>query len=294
MSQDKYGIVLKISRGRFSYLMPGREKAIRGRALGTDYTEETLRARFIDNFKTLEKENPEAASFEKLDDIKHKKSRYPGAFTMPSDLPLVRDLQSSAITTVNRAYDRKAKVSNLKQMADTIMYVENHGYETRDTLDSAYTNLHDNTSSLRSALKRSEDDIRGLNEQIHYTGQYLANKCVYQAYIKAKNKGRFRSDHEAEIILYEAARKYLKEHAADGTLPSYVFLDTEAGKFPNIAKVKSIRSKLISEQKQIREKYHSARDAEKELYTIKKNVDTMLRDPELYADRRRHKTVTLE
>lgn len=292
--KDKYGIVLKVSRGRYSYIIPGREKAIRGRALGTDYTEETLRLHFKENSQSLEQISPETESTEKLNGIRSTKNRYPKAFTMRSDLPLVRDLQVSAITTANRAYDRKSKITNLKQMADTILYVEDQGFDTRNALDSAYDKLHETASDARYALKQSEDSIKALNEQIHYTGQYLANKGTYQAYMKAKNKGRFRSEHEAEIILYEAARKYLKDHAADGTLPSYAFLDTERGKFPNISKIKSIRSELISEQKQLRENYHSARDAEKELYAIKKNVDTMLRDPELYADRKRHKTEALE
>ena len=65
------------------------------------------------------------------------------------------------------------------------MYVENHGYETKESLDSAYETLHGNVTTSRAALKRSEDGIKALNEQIHYTGQYLANKSVYATYMKA-------------------------------------------------------------------------------------------------------------
>ncbi len=113
MLKNKYGITLKISRGRYSYLIPGREKAIRGRMLGTDYTEEILRMRFREKSK----------------------DRYPKAFTMRSDLPFVRDLQTSAISSVNRAYDRNRKVANLKQMADTILYMESHSIQSREALD---------------------------------------------------------------------------------------------------------------------------------------------------------------
>lgn len=64
-------------------------------------------------------------------------------------------------------------------------------------------------------------------EQIHYTGQYLANKSVYQQFCKAKNKGQFRQAHPTEIALYETARKFLKEHSADGRLPSMKLLKAE-------------------------------------------------------------------
>ena len=71
-----------------------------------------------------------------------KKIRYPHEFTMPTELPYVRNLQTSAIFSVNRTYDRKAKITNLKQMADTIMYVEKHGFETREDLEKAYSTLY--------------------------------------------------------------------------------------------------------------------------------------------------------
>ena len=71
-----------------------RRKAIRGRTLGTDYTEEYLKKRFQENLKAI---------------------KYPKAFTMHTNLPFVRDLHNSAITITNRAYDRKVKINNLKE-----------------------------------------------------------------------------------------------------------------------------------------------------------------------------------
>ena len=112
--------------------------------------------------------------------------------------------------------------------------------------------------------------------------------------MKAKNKGRFRSEHEAEIILYEAARKYLKTHADEGTLPSLAYIDSAPGKFVPIDRLKAKRAELIREQKELRSAYHTARDAEKELYLIKKNVDTMLREPVLHSDRKRKKDQSIE
>ena len=121
------------------------------------------------------------------------------------------------------------------------MYIEEHGIESRDAINNLFDESRHRTSDARSALKRSEDGITGLNEQIHYTGQYLANKGTYQAFLKAKNKGRFRSEHIAEIALYESARKYLREHIDNSTLPSLKYIKSSPGKFVSLDKPKSKR-----------------------------------------------------
>ena len=270
MLKDNYKIILKVSRGRYSYLLPNRKKAIRGRMLGTDYTEEYLRKRFKEN-----------------------SVKFPKAFTMHTNLPFVRDLQNSAITITNRAYDRKVNINNLKEMANTIMYIEEHGIESRDALNNSFDESRNRTSDARSALKHSEDGITGLNEQIHYTGQYLANKGTYQAFLKAKNKGRFRSEHESEIIIYEAARRYLKEHADNGTLPSLKYIKSAPGKYVSLDSLKSKRSELISKQKKLRTRYYSAKNAEKEMYAIKRNVDNMLKEPTNNRTKNRGKDNTI-
>ncbi len=281
MLKDNYKITLKVSRGRYSYLLPNRKKTIRGRMLGTDYTEEYLRKRFRENNKNAERESVknELNNLKRNDYKADFVGNYPKAFTMHSDLPFVRDLQNSAISITNRAYERRVKINNLKEMANTIMYIEEHGIENRDVLNDSFDESRHRTSDARSALKRSEDGITGLNEQIHYTGQYLANKSTYQAFLKSKNKGRFRSEHESEIIIYEAAKRYLKEHADNGTLPSLKYIKSAPGKFVSLDRLKAKRSELISKQKKLRTRYYSAKNAEKELYSIKRNVDNMLKEP---------------
>ena len=95
------------------------------------------------------------------------------------------------------------------------------------TLEDSFSDIKKQASSSRKDLKSIEDKLRGINEQIHYTDQYLANKSVYQQFCKSKPKGQFRKEHSAEITLYETARKFLKEHSADDKLPSMKLLKAE-------------------------------------------------------------------
>ena len=48
--KEKYGITLKVSRGSYGYIHPNRNKPIRGRMLGTEYTEKHLQNIFSQNF----------------------------------------------------------------------------------------------------------------------------------------------------------------------------------------------------------------------------------------------------
>ncbi len=127
----------------------------------------------------------------------------------------------------NAAYANKVKLSNLKEMAKTVAYIQEHGYDTRDALEDSFAEIKNQASSSRKNLKSIEDRLRATNEQIHYTGQYLANKFVYREFCSAKNNGQFRKEHVAEITLYETVRKFLTEHSVDGKMPSMKQLKSE-------------------------------------------------------------------
>ena len=66
-----------------------------------------------------------------------------------------------------------------------------------------------------------------MNEQIHFTGQYLAYKNVYADYRKSRNKDKFYEEHRAELSLYDTALRTLKEKSAGNKLPSMKALYAE-------------------------------------------------------------------
>ena len=268
---EKYNIKLKVSRGRFSYLHPERNKYITGRMLGTHYKEDYLLSLFEVNAKEQESEKKQIIPKEYKAEIK---SPIPpqaaptledpfAILFIKSDLRLVINLQDCVKAQQSNAYANKVKISNLKEMARTVAYIQEHGYDTKESLENSFSDIKKQASSSRKDLKSIEDKLRGINEQIHYTGQYLANKSVYQQFCKSKHKGQFRKEHPAEITLYETARKFLKEHSADGKLPSIKLLKAE-------------KERLLQKKKEARNKYHYYHDYQKELYTVCSNVDMIL------------------
>lgn len=335
---EKYGILLKESRGRFSYLHPDRSKYITDRSLGTLYKTDSVLKQIAENAETLSGKNSpdsenayssESESFQQGNHVyesprpddsekpesnadifgydaernekqpdtsvrakriaensmdafknnsRHDKNHMPAYDSVSiiyfqSELRLVTDLQGCIKAQQNQAYAQKVKVTNLKRMAETLIYIQEHGYDTREVLESELARAKAETDLSRKSLKKTEERLKDVNEQIHYTGQYLANKAVYRQFLKAKDKGRFRREHAAEITLYETAARFLKEKAAsdtDSPIP---------GKLPSLKLLKEEKSELIQKKESEQAAYQRNRSRQKELNTVCTNVGTILGTP---------------
>lgn len=249
---EKYQIVVTDHRGRFSYLHPEREKNITGRALGTHYEKEYLLQQFESNQRIAD--TPSDISSEPM-----------AILFIKSDLRLVVDLQTCVKAQQSRAYAQKVKLSNLQEMAKTIAYIQEHEYDTREVLEDKFSSIKEQTSASRKQLKATESELKDLNQQIHYTGQYLANKAVYAQFLKSKNKQKFRQEHSAELALYESAVKLLKEKK--GTQP-----------IPMIKQLKEKKNQLLARKDTLQKQYDYYRDYKKELRTVCYNVDMILKN----------------
>ena len=267
----KYHIIFKISRNRYSYLHPGRKKYITGRNLGTRYEEDFLLQTFKENAKSLSDrkmkiEEPQVTATTK--DLQTALS--PDASDIPvpfifikSDLRLVIDLQTCIKAQQSEAYAQKVKLSNLKQMAQTVAYIQEHGYNSLEDFHTALDQASDQTSAARKSLKDTEQQLKDVNEQIHFTGQYLAYKDLYAQYRKSHNRNKFYEEHKAELSLYETALRVLKEKSNGQKLPSMKSLYQEKDRLTELREVQ-------------RADFYNHRDQERELRTVDANIDMIL------------------
>lgn len=303
----EYGVTLKVSRGRFSYLHPDRTKPVTGRQLGSEYVESWLLKLFQENEKAMgmkkcileQNENSgkadnanrrNLAEWQKANTAERQNAAGQQAMdiaastghstmnetilsilSIKSDLRLVVDLQKCIKAQQSAAYAQKVRLSNLKQMALTVAYVQEHGYDTRESLESVSANTKKQATALSESLKATESRLKQLNEQIHYTGQYLTNRPVYEQFLNSRNKGRFRREHANEIALYEAAVKFLKGQPHKNP-PG----QNTPQKLPSMKLLKSEKEKLLEEKKTKTEQRLQCRRYEKELATVCSNVDAIL------------------
>ena len=269
--EEKYRIIFKISRGRYSYLHPDRKKYVTGRNLGTRYEEDFLMKTFMGNTKSLSKKKnnvQEQPVSDTATNLQQALSSDSSQISVPfifikSDLQLVIDLQTCIKAQQSEAYAQKVKLTNLKQMAQTVAYIQEHGYDTRADFNAALTNAESQTSLARKKMKDTEQQLKNVNEQIHFTGQYLAYKDLYTQYRKSRNRNKFYEEHKAELSLYETALRILKEKSNGQKLPSMKSLYAENDRLTELREVQ-------------RSDFYSHRDQERELRTVDANIDMIL------------------
>lgn len=328
---EKYGVLLKENRGRFSYLHPDRSKFITDRSQKQENACPAESRPFKQDNPVYETAHPDAAEKpEQSTDISrdcadiseygaernkktpdapgyakrnarnstdafknisgHDKNKIPAYDSVSilyfhSELRLVTDLQGCIKAQQNQAYAQKIKIANLKRMAETLIYIEEHGYDTREILENRLAEAKAETGFSRKALKKTEERLKEVNEQIHYTGQYLANKAVYGQFLKAGNKGKFRQEHAAQITLYETAARFLKEKAASDT-------DSPVpGKLPSLKLLKEEKAGLIQKKESEQAAYQRNRERQKELNTVCSNVSAILGKPEPQVQAEKRKQV---
>ena len=235
---EKYQISVIEERGRYRYLHPDRDKRITEKALGTQYGKEHLEQLFL-------RKNPITILY------------------VRSHLRLVVDLQKNVKAMQSPGYAHRVKISNLQEMANTIIYVQEHGYNTQTELKDAFSESQKQLDHATNQLMEMNADLKNINRQIHYTGQYFAQKALYTEFLKAKNKGRFRKEHTAEIQAYEEARDWLKSFYPDGNMTGMKMLKEQRSK---------LQAKIDSEKKSIQ----SLKEKLKELETADQNVDAIL------------------
>lgn len=257
---ENYNISVISQRGRYRYLHPDRDRRITAKALGTNYGREYLEKIFIQNGKGLQTEK--GMSAEHLPETDYHKD--PTAiFYYGTKLRLVINLQTNIKAIQSEAYAKKVKITNLQQMANTLIYIQEHGYDTRGNLTAATSEAHKKLDDAQKRLRDLNAEMETLNTQIHYTGQYFASKVAYADFLKSKHKKKYRSEHASEITAYVEARDWLKDFYPDGKMLS----------------LKSLRSHKEKLQDMIHSQTMTLQDLKgycKELDTVSYNTDALL------------------
>ena len=227
-------------------LRGGEQKSfIRMDTLGEGYSPDVLRAVIAGQRKYTPKE------------------RRPKTATAPKRTNnLIIDIQEKMRIGKGEGYEHWATLHNLKQMAQTVLYLEEHKLLDYDELtrraSSASAHFTELSDRIKSAEKRMTE-IAVMQKQIV---NYVKTRDTYVAYRKAGYSKRFFAQHESEITLHKAAKQYFD---AQGIT-----------KLPAIKSLQVEYATLIAEKKALYPKYRKVREDMKELLTAKANIDRFL------------------
>ena len=237
----------EIKQGKYlAFRKAGQQRFIRLRSLGATYSEDSLRA-IIAGEKPLNAQSTRTQTFAQE----------------PSDhVNLLVDIQSKLLAGKGVGYERWAKKFNLKQMAQTLNYLTEHQLLDYEKLAVHAREASTQFSKLSSEIRSTETRMRelvSLREQIFH---YHKTRDVYISYRQSGYSKQFYAEHEAEILLYKAAK------AAFDVLPSR--------KIPSLKELNAEFELLLATKKKAYVDYLQARREMQDVLTVKANVDAIL------------------
>ncbi len=233
----------EIKRGKYiSCRAPGQERFTRLKTLGADYTEEAITKR-ISGKRIRAAKAPRAEK---------------------KDVSLLIDIENSIKAQENRGYEQWAKIHNLKQAAKTLNFLTESKIEQYVDLVSRIEEVTAASEQTSGALKDAEKRLADMALLIKNITTYQKTKPAYDAYRKAKNKEQYRTAHEGNIILHEAAANALKAAGISGKLPNVTALQSEYGK-------------LQEQRETLYADYGKLKKQVVEYDVIKRNIDSILR-----------------
>ena len=231
----------EIKTGKYiSFRAEGQERFTRSKTIGENYTEERIKER-----------------------IAGRTPRRNRRQTVPKGISLIGDIQERIRLIDSKGYEYKAKLTILKEAARTLNYLTENNLLQYADLEKKVEDVHSSYDRTGKELKGVEARLREVQPLIKNISNYQRLKPVYDAFQKAKDKPSFKAKHEAELVIFEAARSTLLAMQGDEKLPSLKTLQAE-------------QQRLLDEQQRLYDERAKLKKEVKQIETIKSNVDTFL------------------
>ena len=231
----------EIKTGKYiSFRAEAQERFTRSKTIGENYTEERIKER-----------------------IAGRTPRRSRKQTAPKGISLIGDIQERIRLIDSKGYEYKAKLTILKEAARTLNYLTENNLLQYADLEKKVEDIHSSYDRTGKELKGVEARLREVQPLIKNISNYQRLKPVYDAFQKAKDKPGFKAKHEAELVIFEAARSTLLAMQGDERLPSLKTLKAE-------------QAQLFEEQERLYAERNRLKKEAKQIETIKSNVDTFL------------------
>ena len=231
----------EIKTGKYiSFRAEGQERFTRSKTIGENYTEERIKERIAG--RTPRRSQRQAT---------------------PKGISLIGDIQERIRLIDSKGYEYKAKLTILKEAARTLNYLTENNLLQYADLEKKVEDVHSSYDRTGKELKGVEARLREVQPLIKNISNYQRLKPVYDAFQKAKDKPGFKAKHEAELVIFEAARSTLLAMQGDEKLPSLKTLQAQ-------------QQRLLDEQQRLYDERAKLKKEVKQIETIKSNVDTFL------------------
>lgn len=233
-----------VKDGKVPSLLGGDQKnSIRMDTLGENYTPEVLRAVIKGQRTHIPKKRKTTLSPSKR------------------EIDLAIDFQSAVHSGKGPGFENWAKRFNMKQASKAVLYLQEHGLTSYADLESLYDELTHNCNTLRKETRLLDDAIQENAITQKQIRNYARTRRVYDGYIRAGYSKKYLEEHEGDILIHKAAKKY--------------FNDKGMEKVPAMQELKEENIALVERRKAVNSKYRKAKADKEELQIVKANIDAV-------------------
>lgn len=207
-----------------------------------DYTEQAIRERIAGTRKVT----PRRTSYKKP----------------AQKIGMLVDIEAALRAGKGPGYERWAKVFNIKQLFQAVLYLKEHGDMNYTELKEKSDSTTANFNAVSAQIKELESKMNAHAELQKQIVNYAKTRAVYVEYRKAGYSKKFRSAHEADILLHQAAKKYFDELGIT--------------KLPSVKGLREEYAALLEQKRKAYSAYKQDRDDMKELHNVRANVEYLL------------------
>lgn len=223
-----------------------QKKFIRLRSLGEGYFEDELKA--IIEGKALQREV--------------KKSFTKQSKRQEKSINLLVDIQAKLQQGKGKGYEQWAKIFNLKQMAQTVNFLQEHKLLAYSDLEEKAKKCTTTFDELNTQIKTAEKRMAEIQVMKTHIINYAKTRDIYTDYRKAGYSKKFYEEHRADLVLHKAAKA--------------AFDELGVKKLPTVKSLQAEYTDLLSGKKKAYGQYHAAKKEMQDILTAKANIDRLL------------------
>lgn len=232
------GYEIKVGK-HIAFKKPTQKRFLRLRSLGEGYSEDELRLCISEKTGRAKK-------------------------TRQNKTSLLIDVQKKIDEGKGQGYVNWAKVFNLKQMAKTVMFLQENDFENIEKLSDDIDALSAEIAGMKAEIKSMESrltELAALKKQII---NYANTRSIYEQYKASGYSKKFLAEHESEIILHRAAKKAFNEFGVK--------------KLPSVKSINKEFDEVLKKKKSLYSQYHSLNEKHRELLKHRANIQAILGD----------------
>ena len=263
------GVTVKESRGRLSYLTPDRTKPITARKLGDDFDRAAVLAVLEQNAARATEKAAAIPEYPRHGKTGIQPTKAPQTAPKQDGVQRLVDIEQKKAEGKGKGYEHWAKIHNIKQMAKTLNVYQQYGFTFPEQLEAAFDTAYEEMRQTSGELKTLETKLQGKKELQRQVLAYAKTKPArdgLKAQKSPKAREAYRQAHESDFIIADAAARYFREHGIT-RLPARKALQDEI-------------EQLVSKKSGLYNTYQEQKQRFKELQTVKRNIDQILRREE--------------